>query len=291
VKALQKPFRTSSSSPPSIQWVKTSRSLRRENPGGREPRVSPACGPTASVPHRRGGRLPRFALRRPPRTATAISTRRRRRGTPASKEPPWCGSLAGRSSAKRRRPQTARMNCEANRKDIRSVEVKAARAKKEMVEANLAPSSSPSPRSTRTAASSHRPGSPGGQHRPHEGRGQRPSSTAALQVLNLSPRGWIRQAITRAIACDQAPHHPIPVAHRSRPSTKLDRHLAQLCAEWAASPPEEIAIRWKCRWTRCARFLKIAQEPISLETPIGEEEDSHLGDFIETSRSAHTGEA
>jgi RNA polymerase primary sigma factor len=91
---------------------------------------------------------------------------------------------------------------------------------------------------------------------------------------------WIRQAITRAIA-DQARTIRIPV-HMIETINKLIRASRQLVQEMGREPtPEEIAQRIDLPVDKVRKVLKIAQEPISLETPIGEEEDSHLGDFIE----------
>lgn len=91
---------------------------------------------------------------------------------------------------------------------------------------------------------------------------------------------WIRQAITRAIA-DQARTIRIPV-HMVETINKLIRVSRQLLQELGRDPgPEEIAIEMNIPVERVREILKIAQEPVSLETPIGEEEDSHLGDFIE----------
>ena len=91
---------------------------------------------------------------------------------------------------------------------------------------------------------------------------------------------WIRQAITRAIA-DQARTIRIPV-HMIETINKLIRTQRQLVQELGREPTsEEIAKRMDIPVAKVRKILKIAQEPISLETPIGEEEDSHLGDFIE----------
>ena len=91
---------------------------------------------------------------------------------------------------------------------------------------------------------------------------------------------WIRQAITRAIA-DQARTIRIPV-HMVETINKLIRVSRQLLQELGREPtPEEIAEEMELPVERVREIIKIAQEPVSLETPIGEEEDSHLGDFIE----------
>ena len=90
---------------------------------------------------------------------------------------------------------------------------------------------------------------------------------------------WIRQAITRAIA-DQARTIRIPV-HMVETINKLIRVSRQLLQELGREPtPEEIAVELEMPVAKVREILKIAQEPVSLETPIGEEEDSHLGDFI-----------
>ncbi|MEL1136165.1 RNA polymerase sigma factor RpoD [Desulfitobacterium sp. THU1] len=90
---------------------------------------------------------------------------------------------------------------------------------------------------------------------------------------------WIRQAITRAIA-DQARTIRIPV-HMVETINKLIRVSRQLLQELGREPtPEEIATQMDISVERVREIMKIAQEPVSLETPIGEEEDSHLGDFI-----------
>ena len=91
---------------------------------------------------------------------------------------------------------------------------------------------------------------------------------------------WIRQAITRAIA-DQARNIRIPV-HMVETINKLIRVSRQLLQELGREPtPEEIAEEMDMSVERVREILKISQEPVSLETPIGEEEDSHLGDFIQ----------
>ena len=91
---------------------------------------------------------------------------------------------------------------------------------------------------------------------------------------------WIRQAITRAIA-DQARTIRIPV-HMVETINKLIRVSRQLLQEYGREPtPDEIAKAMGISENKVREIIKIAQEPVSLETPIGEEEDSHLGDFIE----------
>ncbi|MEC0181441.1 RNA polymerase sigma factor RpoD [Paenibacillus peoriae] len=91
---------------------------------------------------------------------------------------------------------------------------------------------------------------------------------------------WIRQAITRAIA-DQARTIRIPV-HMVETINKLIRVSRQLLQELGREPtPEEVAAEMELSVEKVREIMKIAQEPVSLETPIGEEDDSHLGDFIE----------
>ncbi len=101
---------------------------------------------------------------------------------------------------------------------------------------------------------------------------------------------WIRQAITRAIA-DQARTIRIPV-HMIETINKLGRTSRLLVQELGREPtPEEIAARMELPLEKVRKVLKIAKEPISLETPIGEEEDSHLGDFIEDKSAVSPSEA
>ena len=101
---------------------------------------------------------------------------------------------------------------------------------------------------------------------------------------------WIRQAITRAIA-DQARTIRIPV-HMIETINKLIRTSRALVQELGREPgSEEIAMRMDIPVAKVRKVLKIAQEPISLETPIGEEEDSHLGDFIEDSKEVSPADA
>lgn len=91
---------------------------------------------------------------------------------------------------------------------------------------------------------------------------------------------WIRQAITRSIA-DQARTIRIPV-HMVETINRLIRVSRQLLQELGREPqPEEVAVRMEVPVERVREIMKISQEPVSLETPIGEEEDSHLGDFIQ----------
>ncbi len=101
---------------------------------------------------------------------------------------------------------------------------------------------------------------------------------------------WIRQAITRAIA-DQARTIRIPV-HMIETINKLIRTSRYLVQELGREPnPEEIASKMEYPLEKVRKVLKIAKEPISLETPIGEEEDSHLGDFIEDKKIMSPAEA
>jgi RNA polymerase primary sigma factor len=101
---------------------------------------------------------------------------------------------------------------------------------------------------------------------------------------------WIRQAITRAIA-DQARTIRIPV-HMVETINKLIRVQRQLIQELGRDPqPEEIAKEMDISEEKVREILKISQEPVSLETPIGEEEDSHLGDFIEDEEALAPAEA
>jgi RNA polymerase primary sigma factor len=96
---------------------------------------------------------------------------------------------------------------------------------------------------------------------------------------------WIRQAITRSIA-DQARTIRIPV-HMIETINKLNRISRQMLQEMGREPtPEELAVRMEMPEDKVRKVLKIAKEPISMETPIGDDEDSHLGDFIEDSSVA-----
>ena len=91
---------------------------------------------------------------------------------------------------------------------------------------------------------------------------------------------WIRQAITRAIA-DQARTIRIPV-HMVETINKLIRVQRQMLQELGREPyPEELAKEMKMPVEKVREIMKVAQEPVSLETPVGEEDDSHLGDFIQ----------
>lgn len=91
---------------------------------------------------------------------------------------------------------------------------------------------------------------------------------------------WIRQAITRSIA-DQARTIRIPV-HMIETINKLNRISRQMLQEMGREPtPEELAVRMEIPEDKIRKVLKISKEPISMETPIGDDEDSHLGDFIE----------
>ncbi len=101
---------------------------------------------------------------------------------------------------------------------------------------------------------------------------------------------WIRQAITSAIA-DQARTIRIPV-HMVETINKVIRVSGSCSRSWATTPrPRRSQTRCPCRWIPGAGDLKIAQEPVSLETPIGEEEDSHLGDFIPDEGATEPSEA
>jgi RNA polymerase primary sigma factor len=101
---------------------------------------------------------------------------------------------------------------------------------------------------------------------------------------------WIRQGITRAIA-DQARTIRIPV-HMIETINKTMRTIQALVQEYGREPtPEEIAKRMELPVSRVEKILKVAQEPLSLETPVGEEEESHLGDFIEDRGARRADEA
>ena len=94
---------------------------------------------------------------------------------------------------------------------------------------------------------------------------------------------WIRQAITRAIA-DQARTIRVPV-HMVETINRLSRFQRQLTLELNREPTEELAKKMHLSLEKVREVIKIAQEPVSLETPIGEEDDSHLGDFVKDERS------
>ncbi len=222
----------------------------------------------------------------PSRTTRAIWTG----CPPTSTEAPATRTACGRyclrcSRAQRRLVEVERENFlnigeikEINRK-MSIGEAKARRAKKEMVEANL--------RLVISIAKKY--------------------TNRGLQFLDLIQEGniglmkavdkfeyrrgykfstyatwWIRQAITRSIA-DQARTIRIPV-HMIETINKLNRISRQMLQEMGREPtPEELAERMEMPEDKIRKVLKIAKEPISMETPIGDDEDSHLGDFIEDS--------
>ena len=108
------------------------------------------------------------------------------------------------------------------------------------------------------------------------------SSAVSYTHLSTYATWWIRQAITRAIA-DQARTIRIPV-HMVETINKLIRVNRQLLQDYGREPrPDEIAREMGISEEKVREIIKVAQEPVSLETPIGEEEDSHLGDFIPVS--------
>src|SRR5579862_784463 len=101
---------------------------------------------------------------------------------------------------------------------------------------------------------------------------------------------WIRQAITRSIA-DQARTIRIPV-HMIETINKLNRISRQMLQEMGREPtPDELAVKMEMPEDKIRKVLKIAKEPISMETPIGDDEDSHLGDFIEDTNMESPSEA
>ena len=101
---------------------------------------------------------------------------------------------------------------------------------------------------------------------------------------------WIRQAITRSIA-DQARTIRIPV-HMIETINKLSRISRQMLQEMGREPtPEELGVRMEMPEEKVLRVLKIAKEPISMETPIGDDEDSHLGDFLDSANNLGDGAA
>ncbi len=200
---------------------------------------------------------------------------------------PWAAKLeplAEEIERAQRKLAEIEQNCQLNISDIKETnrrmsigEAKARRAKKEMVEANL--------RLVISIAKKY--------------------TNRGLQFLDLIQEGniglmkavdkfeyrrgykfstyatwWIRQAITRSIA-DQARTIRIPV-HMIETINKLNRISRQMIQEMGREPtPEELAERMEMPEDKVRKVLKIAKEPISMETPIGDDEDSHLGDFIE----------
>ena len=124
------------------------------------------------------------------------------------------------------------------------------------------------------------PGSDSGREHGADEGGRRNSIYRKGFKFSTNATWWIRQAITRAIA-DQARTIRIPV-HMVETINKLIRIQRQLLQDLGREPtPEEIGAEMDMPTEKVREILKIAQEPVSLETPIGEEDDSHLGDFIE----------
>ena len=124
---------------------------------------------------------------------------------------------------------------------------------------------------------------PGRQHRPDEG-GRQVRLSPRLQVLDL----WhlVDPAGAHPLDLRPGPHHPYPRAH-DRVINKIVRTSRQMLNEIGREPtPEELAGKLGMLLDKVRRVLKIAKEPLSLETPVGDEEDTHLGDFIEDKNAA-----
>ena len=154
-------------------------------------------------------------------------------------------------------------------------EIQAEQAKKELVEANLRLVVSITVHEPRPAVP--RP-DPGRQHRPDEG-GRQVRVSPRLQVLDL--RDLVDPPGHHPRDCGPGADDPHPGAH-DRDDQQADSHIAPLVQELGRGRPRKKSpSAWTFRCPKVRKVLKIAQEPISLETPIGEEEDSHLGDFIE----------